>query len=114
MIKITTGIDLTNVERFRKISFKEKNRFYKKIFDLDEIKYCTRFKDPYPHFAGKFALKESFLKATHKSIPFIEIHTKHGYKGEPIIECSKVKFKFLTASVSHEKHYAVANVVIIW
>ena len=114
MILVTTGIDIVDVKRFRKIPFKKKNQFYTKIFDVTEIEYCIKFKDPYPHFAGKFALKESFQKAIRKPIPMIKIHTKHGDLGEPIIDCSTIKCKSINASISHEKNFAVANVVITW
>ena len=114
MISITIGIDIVDVKRFRKIPFKKMNDFYKKNFNSNEIKYCNKFKDPYPHFAGKFALKESFLKAIRKPIPMKKINTKHGNLGEPIINCSSIKCKKIEASISHDKNYAIANVVIIW
>lgn len=84
------------------------------IFDEEEIEYCCKFKDPYPHFAGKFALKESFQKAARKHIAISDIHTKHGSVGEPIINCHSLKYKKIDASVSHEKNYAIAIVMIFW
>ena len=114
VISITTGIDIVDVKRFRKIPLKKMNDFYKKNFNLNEIKYCNKFKDPYPHFAGKFALKESFLKAIRKPVPFKKINTKHGKLGEPIITCSAIKCKKIEASISHDKNFAIANVIIIW
>jgi holo-[acyl-carrier protein] synthase len=113
MISITTGIDIVEIKRFRELSFK-KNSFYVKNFDLDEIEYCLKFKDPYPHFAGKFAAKESFLKAARKSIPMIEIHTSYGDYEEPILNCNKIKCKKIEISISHEKHYAIATSLVFW
>ena len=55
------GIDIVNVERFRKKIFKQNIKFYQRIFLESEIKYCLKFKSPYEHFAGKFALKESVI-----------------------------------------------------
>ena len=56
------GIDIINVNRFRNMPFEKKSSFYKKIFHENEINYCLKFKDPYTHFAGKFAIKESVIK----------------------------------------------------
>ena len=114
MVPITTGIDIVEVKRFRKVPFKKNHNFYMKNFDSKEIEYCLKFKDPYPHFAGKFAAKESFQKAIRKSVPMIEIHTKHGSLGEPILNCNKVKCKKIEISISHEKHYAIATSLVFW
>lgn len=114
MISITTGIDIVEVDRFRKNPFKTKKDFYLKIFDEKEIEYCCKFNDPYPHFAGKFAVKESFQKAIRKPIPMIEIHTTHGSFGEPVLNCNKVKCKKIETTISHEKHYAVAMSLVFW
>ena len=114
MLSITTGIDIVEVDRFRKNPFKTRKDFYMKIFDEKEIEYCLKFKDPYPHFAGKFAGKESFQKAIKKPIPMIEIHTTHGSFGEPILNCNKIKCKKIEISISHEKHYAIATVLVFW
>ena len=114
MISVTTGIDIVEVKRFRKMSFRNNNNFYMKNFDSEEIKYCLKFKDPYPHFAGKFAVKESFQKAIRKSIPMLEIHTTHGDFGQPILNCKKAKCKKIEISISHEKHYAIAMSLVFW
>ena len=114
MISVTTGIDIVEVKRFRKMPFKNNNNFYMKNFDPEEIKYCLKFKDPYPHFAGKFAVKESFQKAIRKSIPMLEIHTTHGDFGQPILNCKKAKCKKIEISISHEKHYATAMSLVFW
>ena len=114
MVSITTGIDIVEVKRFKTIPFEKNKKFYTKNFDSDEIEYCLKFKDPYPHFAGKFAVKESFQKAVKKSVPMIEIHTKHGTFGEPIVNCGKIKCKKIEVSIAHEKDYAVATSLVFW
>jgi len=65
------GIDIIDVERFRKKIFKQNTKFYQRIFLESEIKYCLRFKSPYEHFAGKFALKESVIKSIYDKISMI-------------------------------------------
>ena len=106
------GIDIIDVERFRKKIFKQNIKFYQRIFLESEIKYCLRFKSPYEHFAGKFALKESVIKSIHDKISFLDVKTSNSKYG-PIVrlvgEKSK-EYSFL-CSISHEKKFAVAVVI---
>ena len=38
-------------------------RFLQRVFTEREIAYCTRRRDPVPHLAGRFAVKEATMKA---------------------------------------------------
>ena len=106
------GIDIIDVQRFTKKIFKENLTFYQKIFLESEIKYCLRFKSPYEHFAGKFALKESVIKSIHDKISFLDIQTSNSKYGPTISLLGKKakKYSFL-CSVSHEKKFAIAVVI---
>ena len=106
------GIDIIDVERFRKKIFKQNIKFYQRIFLESEIKYCLRFKSPYEHFAGKFALKESVIKSIHDKISFLDIQTSNSKYGPTISLLGKKakKYSFL-CSVSHEKKFAIAVVI---
>ena len=106
------GIDIVEIERFRKKNYKKNKNFYKKIFSKSEIDYCLKFKDTYPHFAGKFAIKESVIKSIPDKISFLDIRTSNSKHG-PIVSLfgkSAKKYSFL-ASISHEKEYAIAAVI---
>ena len=106
------GIDIVNVERFRKKIFKQNIKFYQRIFLESEIKYCLKFKSPYEHFAGKFALKESVIKSIPDKISFLDIqisNSRHGPTVKLIGKKSK-EYSFL-CSISHEKKFAVAVVI---
>ena len=106
------GIDIIDVERFRKKTFKQNIKFYQRIFLESEIKYCLRFKSPYEHFAGKFALKESVIKSIPDEISFLDIqisNSRHGPTVKLIGKKSK-EYSFL-CSISHEKKFAVAVVI---
>ncbi len=106
------GIDIIDVERFRKKIFKQNIKFYQKIFLESEIKYCLKFKSPYEHFAGKFALKESVIKSIHDKISFLDIQTSNSKHG-PIVRLVGEKSKKYTfsCSISHEKKFAIAVVI---
>ena len=102
------GIDIVDVERFRKKNFLDNESFYNKIFTNLEIKYCQKFSDPYPHFAGKFALKEAVQKSIQENIIFKKIETFHiNSKLKIKIENHEAKYDFIV-SISHEKKYAIA------
>ena len=106
------GIDITEVGRFRRKKFQKNKNFYNKILYKSEIDYCLRFKDPYTHFAGKFALKESVIKSIQSNISFLDIQTSNSKRG-PIVSLVgnlAKKYSFL-ASISHEKEYAIAAVI---
>ena len=103
------GIDIIDVERFRKKIFKQNAKFYQRIFLESEIKYCLRFKSPHEHFAGKFALKESVIKSIRDKISFLDIQTSNSKHG-PIVRLVGEKSKKYTfsCSISHEKKFAIA------
>ncbi|MBL75336.1 MAG: holo-[acyl-carrier-protein] synthase [Chloroflexi bacterium] len=105
------GIDLVRIERFREKKFTQNKSFYKKIFTDSEITYCENFNDPYPHFAGKFALKEAVQKSINKNMIFRNIETFHKNSKPRIrLKNSKEKYHFIT-SISHESEYAIAIVL---
>ena len=106
------GIDIIDVERFRKKIFKQNITFYRRIFLESEIKYCLRFKSPYEHFAGKFALKESVIKSIPDKISLLSIQTSNSKNGPTVSLLGKKseKYSFL-CSISHEKKFAIAIVI---
>ena len=107
------GIDIIDINRFRKNEYIKNKKFYEKIFTDSEIKYCLSFKNNEEHFAGKFAIKESVIKAIPEKISFLDITTSHS-KNKPIISLKNKlneKYEFLV-SVSHEKDFAIAFVVM--
>jgi holo-[acyl-carrier protein] synthase len=108
--KIGVGIDIINVSRFRNMPFEKKVSFYKKIFHDNEINYCLKFKDPYTHFAGKFAIKESVIKSINIKENFLKIITDHNNKKPTVSISGKKDYKF-SASITHEKDYAIGIVI---
>ena len=104
------GIDIINVNRFRNMPFSKKVSFYKKIFHENEINYCLKFKDPYTHFAGKFAIKESVIKSINIKENFLRIITDHQNK-KPIVSIDGNNDYIFSASITHEKDYAIGIVI---
>ena len=110
--KIGIGIDIVDVKQFEKISYLKKPSFYKRTFFPSEIKYCLKYKNPYEHFAGKFAIKEAVIKSIPEKISILDVETIHLGSKPKIRIKSKVgkKYNFLV-SVSHEKQFAIAVVI---
>ena len=106
------GVDIVNVTRFRKKPLRNNLNFYKKIFSELEINYCKKFSSPYEHFAGKFAIKESVIKAIPDKISLKNIRTLNS-KHKPEIKINgKLDKKYdFVVSVSHEKEFAIAVVI---
>lgn len=117
------GIDIIEVPRVEKIS-KKNDKFVKKIFTQTEIDYCRKFRNGSQNFAGRFAVKEAFLKAMgtgwSNGLKFNEIETVNDSLGKPeIVLYGKTKeifsernLKFSHVSIAHLKDYATAVVVI--
>jgi holo-[acyl-carrier protein] synthase len=104
------GIDIIEVERIKKNILKNDN-FKKRIYSEEEINYCEKFKDPYPHYAARFAVKEAFFKATGFNYPFKEVIVKNRDDGAPYIVLKKDIKGSLIVSITHIRELAVAVVV---
>ena len=103
---MNVGIDLIQIDRFKKIPYSKNESFYKKNFSNEEIKYCLKFSEPYKHFAGKFAIKEAVIKSIEKKIELSDIITFYNNE-KPCVKIIKENFNF-KVSISHEGDYAIA------
>ena len=110
--KFGIGTDITDINKFKKIPYDTNKKFYEKIFLPSEIKYCVKYKNSSPHFAGKFAVKESVTKAIYEKISFLNIETFHSNSKPQIRLKGKINKKYaFRASLSHEKNFAIAVVI---
>jgi holo-[acyl-carrier protein] synthase len=57
------GIDATDIPRVAELLDKYGARFLHRVFTPGEIAYCTKRRNPAPHLAGRFAVKEAAMKA---------------------------------------------------
>jgi holo-[acyl-carrier protein] synthase len=57
------GIDATDIPRVAELVDKYGTRFLDRVFTPGEIAYCTKRRNPAPHLAGRFAVKEAAMKA---------------------------------------------------
>lgn len=115
------GNDIIEIERIRKGIDAHGLRFIERIFTKEEQDYCLKYKDPVPHFAGRFSAKEAIVKALgtgfgeHAS--WQDIHILNDAHGKPSVHFSnilekKLKNTKMFLSISHCELYATA--VAIW
>lgn len=113
------GTDVVSVSRIKKLLEKHSKDRLKTIFTTNELK----IKRP-ERLAGRFAAKEALSKAfgtgLGKDIWFSDIEIKNNEEGKPdfILNAKikkllkKISAKKIFLTISHEKTYAVAFVVI--
>ena len=107
---ISVGVDIVNIDRFRKFDYKKNPRFFERIFTKPEIKYCLKFKNSAEHFAGKFTIKECVRKCLGKNVKFLDIITEH-QNSKPIVSIKTKPNYIFQVSVSHEKNFAISLVL---
>ena len=127
MAILGTGIDIVENYRLKKILLKKKSNFKKKIFTINEVAYCEKKLSSINCYSKRFAAKEAFAKALgigfRKNINFKDIEVVNNTYGKPYISidkkiANKIKTLFkvkkfnILLSISDEKKYSIASVII--
>jgi len=122
---IGIGIDVVEVSRIKSSLDEFDGRFQTKIFTEAERDYCAKQKRPELHFAGRFAAKEAIAKAfgtgIGKDVGWLDMEIIRRPSGEPEVKLSGSAAEYATkrgvqqvmVSLTHAKHYAAANAVIM-
>ncbi len=116
------GIDIVKIDRIRSAAEKWGGSFIEKILTAKEIAYCYEKKDPYPSLAVRFAAKEALIKAigAEVTVKMLDIEVVNDSNGRPSIKVSDQLEAFFNEkkivrchlSLSHEKEFGVASVVL--
>ena len=121
------GIDIIENYRLKKILLKKESNFKKKIFTINEIAYCEKKSNSISCYSKRFAAKEAFVKALgigfRKNINFKDIEVVNNTYGKPYISinkkiANKIKTLFkvkkfnILLSISDERKYSIASVII--
>ena len=127
MTILGTGIDIVENYRLKKLLLKKKSNFKEKIFTTSEIAYCEKKLNTTSCYSKRFAAKEAFVKALgigfRKNINFKDIEIDKNSYGKPYILMKrkisnkirtlfKVKKFNILLSISDEKKYSIASVII--
>ena len=123
-MKISCGTDIIEVDRVRTSIENVGEKFLKKVFTDNEIRYCESKKtQKYQHYAGRFAAKEAVFKAISGqledkySVCWKDIEVENDSQGRPSVNLFNVdmkKIENIDISISHCKAYATANVVVLF
>jgi len=120
---IGIGVDLVDVRRFETMIFRWQQRFLRRVFTDNEIRYCNTKKHPAQRFATRYAAKEAFIKALfprgQKGIRLRDIEIDQ-HENRPVVNLSgavkklarEQKIKDVHLMVSHDGDYGIANVVL--
>jgi len=116
------GIDIVKTSRIRAAVERWGQRFLERVFTAEEISYAYKKNDPFLSLSVRFAAKEAFIKATPKgqSISLTDIQISNQDNGRPMLNLQgkakkalgQMDISNIHVSLSHEKDYGVACVVI--
>ena len=122
-----TGIDIIDIKRIRRVIRKYGNRFKKRCFSDNEIERSDKRLNSIESYAKRYAAKEACAKALGTGLargvfwkdievvnnqygkPFIKLHGKAKDIFRNMDKASDTKIE---VSLSDEKKYAIANVII--
>jgi len=121
---IGLGIDIIEPIRIHNGIDKYGEKFLQRLFTEQEIALCQRYHYPVEHYAGKFAVKEAFMKAIGtgltQNVTFKEIEVLNRENGAPYIVtqgtaaniAAQLEVTHIHVSLSHVKTVAAAVVVL--
>ena len=124
---ISSGIDIIDIRRIKKTIDKYSFRFKKRCFHEGEISRSESLAKSVESYSKRYAAKEACAKALGtglaRGIFWKDIEVKNDKYGKPIIKLHNKALKFLKKlskdsefsielSLSDEKNYAIANVII--
>jgi len=121
---VGVGVDVTEVRRVREEVQEHGEDILARFLTPAEIAYCRTKHDPVPHMAARFAAKEAFVKALgtglRQDLAWAQMEVRVDEGGRPTLALSGraaalargAGVNHLHVSLSHERDYAVALVVL--
>ncbi len=118
------GIDIVSIPRIERMLDRWGSLFTQRVFTPAEIAFCEGKSKPGQHFALRWAVKEAMIKALGSGlrggIQWTDIEVVNDPLGRPQIEVhnqakgilADLSIKATFASISHERDYGVAQVIL--
>ena len=118
------GVDIVEIGRLRKAHEKWGNRFLRRIMKPAELEEVMDKNDMFPSISARFAAKEAFVKALgtgfSRGISWqdMEVKREKGQRpffsitGRALFIMNELGVKNIHLSMSHEREYAIAKVVL--
>lgn len=115
MIPVGAGVDIVSVKRVESLLRRYGEAFIRKVFPEDSG-YCSKKRkgELAGCYAARFALKEAFVKAFSQAgvrLKITDVKVLDGGENLKIETPYDISFHYLF-SISHEREYAVAFVVL--
>jgi holo-[acyl-carrier protein] synthase len=119
------GIDVVENHRIAEAIQRHGERFLERIFQPGETEYCRSMRNPYPHYAARFAAKEAISKAFGTGfagqVSWRNIEIRRKASGEPFVVlhdgaaalAEQLGIHTVLVSLSHSEGYAVANALLL-
>ena len=119
------GVDIVSIKRIETLLEKWGRKFKNRVFTKHEIEYCEKKgREMAASFAVRFAAKEAFYKAMGEfqfdGIRWRDVEVRNDFRKKPsfkfykdtlsLLKKNKIKNVFL--SLSHEKEFGIAEVII--
>lgn len=121
---VGTGIDITEVPRMAEALARFGERFLRRVFTEEEIRYCESKANRIERFAARFAAKEAAMKALgtgwSRGIRWrdIEVFRQPGarptirFHGKAAEFATRMNIKNVSLSLSHTSEQAIASVIL--
>ena len=121
------GIDIIDIKRIKRAIDKYGNRFKKRCFSISEIVRSEKRLNSVESYAKRYAAKEACAKALGtglaRGVFWKDIEVENNQYGKPLMKLhgkakeifknmNKISNKQIEVSLSDEKRYAIANVII--
>ncbi len=121
---VGTGVDISEVARIQASIERFGERFLRRVFTEDEIKYCDSKANRAERYAARFAAKEAGMKAIgtglRYGITWHDVEVTRLPSGRPTIAfhgvaaqyAEKLSARRAHLSLSHTKEHAIAFVIL--
>lgn len=118
------GIDSIELERVARVFADYGKRFLRKIYTQSERDYFSRWADPVPRIAGRFAVKEACMKALgtgwSRGVRWKDIEVLRHPSGKPVVElhgeakriCEALGAEEIHCTITHSRDHAMAVVIL--
>ena len=121
---VGTGIDIAEVERIRQAIERFGERFLRRVFTDDEMRYCDTKANRVERYAARFAAKEAAMKALgtgwNHGVRWrdIEVRRQPGsrptilFHGKAAEFAARLGAAHVALSLSHTAEQAIAQVIL--
>ena len=121
---VGTGVDITEVARIKAAVERFGDRFLKRVFTPEEVRYCMAMVNSHERLAARFAAKEAAMKAIgtglRRGVTWQDVEVVRLPGGRPELRlcgqaaefASRLGCKRTHLSLSHTAEQAIAHVIL--